>query len=39
MFAVFVSGSRTVKLFLFRSIIISLEKKRLDLTISSKQSN
>lgn len=39
MFVVFASGSRTVKLFLFRSIIISLEKKRLDLTISSIQSN
>ena len=36
MFAV---GARTVKNVLFRSIMISIEKKRLDLTISGKQSN
>ena len=39
-FVVFAAGAITVKMSLiFCSIMISLEKKRLDLTISGKQSN
>ena len=39
LFVMFAVGARTVKNVLFRSIMISIEKKRLDLTISGKQSN
>ena len=39
LFVMFAVGARTVKNVLFCSIMISIEKKCLDLTISSKQSN